>query len=259
MTDQAYMDGKAIVLAAGKGKRLQSELHDLPKVLREADGKPLLGYVLEKLPFLKHDDITIVIGYKGEQVEETAGPSYRYAWQREQLGTGHAVQMAAHEIEDYDGPVLICYGDMPLIRESTYRGLFRRYAEGDCDGVILAYVTELDLPFGRILRDETGKFQEVVEEVDCTPEQLLIRELNAGVYVFRAQSLVSALSRLGNDNKQNEYYLTDVPALIQADGGYIAVAQTSGEYEGIGVNTQEDLDQVSGLLREEKELAGGAQ
>ncbi len=251
MSDLTHVEGKAIVLAAGKGKRLQSELHDLPKVLREADGKPLLAYVLEKLGFLKKENVTIVIGYKGEKVEDAAGSEYHYAWQREQLGTGHAVQMAVHELENYDGPVLICYGDMPLIRESTYRDMFERYAEGDCDGVILAYVTENLLPYGRIIRDEKGNFKEVIEEVDCTPEQLKIRELNAGVYVFNSRKLVSALGRLGNNNKQNEYYLTDVPAIILADGGHIAVTPTSGEYEGVGVNTQEDLDQVSALLREE--------
>lgn len=251
MSDQEFMNGKAIVLAAGKGKRLQSELHDLPKVLREANGRPLLAHVLDNIDFLKKDDVTIVIGYKGEKVEEQAGPEFHYAWQREQLGTGHAVQMAVHELENYDGPVLICYGDMPLIRESTYRNLFKRYAKGDCDGVILAYVTDNLLPYGRIIRDEAGQFKEVIEEVDCTPEQLLIRELNAGVYVFNSKKLVSALGRLKNNNKQNEYYLTDVPAIILEDGGHIAVTETTGEFEGVGVNTQEDLDQVTALLREE--------
>lgn len=253
MSTNERIDGKAIVLGAGKGKRLQSELHDLPKVLREANGRPLLAHVLDKLTFLDKEDITIVIGYKGDQVEEAAGSAYRYAWQHEQLGTGHAVQMAVPEIQDYEGPVLICYGDMPLIRESTYRGLFERYNEGDCDGVVLAYVTENDLPYGRIIRDEAGRFQEVIEEVDCTEEQLKIRELNAGVYVFDAQKLIQALSGLENKNKQKEYYLTDVPAIILANGGHIAIAETSGQDEGIGVNTQEDLDLVSGLLREEAE------
>ena len=113
LTDEKRVEGRAVVLAAGKGKRLQSEKHDAPKVLREAVGRPLLAYVLEKLSFLDKKDVTIVIGYRGEQVEEAAGLEYQYAWQREQLGTGHAVQMAAAQIEDYDGPVLICYGDMP--------------------------------------------------------------------------------------------------------------------------------------------------
>ena len=251
MSTNERIDGKAIVLGAGKGKRLQSELHDLPKVLREANGRPLLAHVLDKLTFLNNEDITIVIGYKGEKVEEAAGASYRYVWQREQLGTGHAVQMAIPEIRDYDGPVLICYGDMPLIRESTYRGLFERYNEGDCDGVVLAYVTDYELPYGRIIRDADGNFQEVIEQVDCTEEQLKIRELNAGVYVFDSQKLIRALAGLQNKNKQKEYYLTDVPAIILAEGGHIAIAETSGQDEGIGVNTQEDLDLVSGLLHEE--------
>lgn len=248
MSDIGPVQGKAIVLAAGKGKRLQSEQHDLPKVLREADGKPLLAYVLEKLSFLQEKDITIVIGYKGEAVQESAGPAYRYQWQNEQLGTGHAVQMAVPGISDFDGPVLVCYGDMPLIRESTYRNLFKRYAEGDSDGVVLAYVTEQNLPYGRIIRDDEGRFKEVVEAVDCTAEQLKIRELNAGVYVFNARKLIAALGRLKNNNKQNEYYLTDVPAIILAEGGRIAISETTGENEGVGVNTQEDLDLAAKLL-----------
>lgn len=243
---------KAVVLAAGKGTRLQSEAFNAPKVLRKANGKPLLGYVLNKLSFIPKEDVVVVIGYMGEDVQEFAGSDYRYAWQHEQLGTGHAVQMAKDELKDFDGPVLVCYGDMPLITRDTFEGMFEAHEKNESDCTVLAYVTERKLPYGRIIRDADGGFQEVIEERDCTPEQLKIKELNAGVYVFDNKQLQDALSNLQNNNVQNEFYLTDVPALILDAGGKVGIHETQGDDEGVGVNTQEDLDQVSLLLRGEE-------
>lgn len=243
----------AIVLAAGKGTRLHSEQHDLPKVLREAAGRPLLDYVLEKLDFIPTENTVIVIGYRGDQVLKFAGSSYRYALQEELLGTGHAVMMAKDALKAHDGPVLVCYGDMPLITRATYERMFETHAREGNDCTVLAYVTDLDLPYGRIIRDEDGDFREVIEAPDCTPEQLKIRELNAGVYVFDAQKLLKALEGLENDNAQNEYYLTDVPALMLADGGKVGIAETEDTYEGVGVNTQDDLDRAEALLREDQD------
>lgn len=244
-------DKKAVVLAAGKGTRLQSEAFNAPKVLRQANDKPLLGYVLDNLSFIPKKDVVLVVGYMGEDVQAYAGDEYSFVWQHEQLGTGHAVQMAKDELEGFDGPVLVCYGDMPLIRQDTFEGMFRAHEENGNDCTVLAYVTERKLPYGRIIRDENGDFKEVVEEVDCTPEQLKIKELNAGVYVFGGKQLQDALGRLENDNVQNEYYLTDVPALILKDGGKVGLHETTGEAEGVGVNTEDDLQQVEDLLRED--------
>ena len=240
---------KAVVLAAGKGTRLQSEKFNLPKVLRKANDQPLLSYVLNNISFLPKEDVVIVIGYKGEDVEAFAGESYRYAWQHEQLGTGHAVQMAKDELEDFDGPVLVCYGDMPLITTQTFEGMFKAHEENGNDCTVLAYVTDRKLPYGRIIRDADGNFQEVVEERDCTPEQLKIKELNAGVYVFDNKQLLESLGKLRSDNVQNEYYLTDVPALILEAGGKVGIHETQDENEGVGVNTQEDLEIVESLLK----------
>lgn len=247
-SDLSHGAHRAIVLAAGKGTRLQSDQFDAPKVLREAAGRPLLSWVLERINFLEPADIIIVVGYKGEQVQAAAGADYTYAWQREQLGTGHAVQMAMPAIEDYEGPVLICYGDMPLISAQTYRGLFERHRAERNACTMLAYISDQDLHYGRILRDENGAFRAVVEDRDCTPEQKCITELNAGVYVFDAELLRAGLKQLRNDNAQSEYYLTDVPAWIREQGGRIGIYPMTGAYEGVGVNTQADLDLVSGIL-----------
>ncbi len=240
---------KAIVLAAGKGTRLHSDTSKLPKVLHQAGGHTLLDWVLKHIDFIAPQDITIVVGYEGNQVKASAGAQYRYAEQTEQLGTGHAVQMAMPLLADYDGPVLICYGDMPLIKRETYLHLCNQHQKQGDDCTMLAYVSDKDLQYGRIIRDEDGRFDQVIEDRDCTPEQKKITELNAGVYVFNAQRLREGLKMLKNDNAQSEYYLTDIPAWLKAQGGRIGVVQTTGEYEGLGVNTKADLAFVDEILR----------
>ena len=235
---------KAIVLAAGKGTRLQTENCDLPKVLRTALGKPLLGYVLEGLRFLEREDIVIVAGYKREMVEK-AFAGYPFAVQEEQLGTGHAVSCAREALAGYDGPVLVCCGDMPLMQEETYRTMFETHEREGNVCTILAAVCREDLPYGTFLG--------VVEDRDCTAEQKKIRELNAGVYVFDAKKLFAALGQLKNDNAQGEYYLTDVPAILQAEGGRVGVCAACTAEEMLGVNTPQQLQQVETYLKEVQE------
>ena len=240
---------KALVLAAGKGTRLATEGIDLPKVMRLALGKPLIGYVLDELGFLDKKDIIVVVGYKRDYVT-AAFPDYNFAIQAEQLGTGHAVMCAADHLKDYDGNVLICYGDMPLLSRETYTALAETHVEEGNDCTILTGIVIEDLPYGRIIRDENGGFVEVVEDRDCTPEQKKIRELNIGVYVYKAQELLKSLSELNTDNAQNEYYLTDVPAIIRARGGKIGICKRSLGHEILGVNTVAQLEEAEGYLRE---------
>ena len=247
------MGMKAIVLAAGKGTRLQTENCDLPKVLRTALGKPLLAYVLEGLRFLEREDIVIVAGYKRDMVEK-AFAGYPFAVQAEQLGTGHAVACAAAALADYEGPVLVCCGDMPLMREETYRTMFATHEKEGNVCTILAAVCQDDLPYGRILRRADGTFDRVVEDKDCTAEQKKIRELNAGVYVFDAKKLFAALGQLKNDNAQGEYYLTDVPAILQAEGGRVGVCAACTADEMLGVNTPAQLAQVEAYLKGEQQV-----
>lgn len=240
---------KAIVLAAGKGTRMRTDGCDLPKVMRLALEKPLLHYVLSALDFIPPEDTVVVVGYKKECVME-AFNDYVFAEQKEQLGTGHAVMSAFSVLKDYAGDVLICCGDMPLIRKSTYSSLVEVHrASGDAC-TMLTGTSTVDLPYGRVERDENGQFLHIVEQKDCTPEQLQIRELNAGVYMFDAKSLRSALSRLKNTNASGEYYLTDVPAILREDGKTLGVCKLSLGNEIIGVNTPEQLAEVESALRE---------
>lgn len=238
---------KAVVLAAGKGTRLQTEGNTLPKVMRLAAGKPLLEHVLTSLDFIVPQDIVIVVGYKKECVIE-AFPGYIFAEQKEQLGTGHAVMSAFSQLEDYDGSLLVCCGDMPLIKQETYKALIDAHNSSDNVCTILSGTSDADLPYGRILRNENGDFYGVVEDKDATPEQKKIKELNSGVYVFDAKTLRGVLSDLKKDNAQGEYYLTDAPVLLQKSGYKIGVCRRELGFEIIGVNTPEQLMKIEELL-----------
>ena len=238
---------KAVILAAGKGTRLQTEGNTLPKVMRLAAGKPLLAHVLSALDFIAPRDCVIVVGYKKESVIE-AFPEYVYAEQKEQLGTGHAVMAAFSQLENYDGSLLVCCGDMPLIKRETYKALIDAHKSSDNICTILSGTSEADLPYGRILRDDAGCFRGMVEDKDANPKQKEIRELNSGVYVFDAKALRGVLSELKSDNSQDEYYLTDAPVLLQKQGHKIGICCRELGYEIIGVNTPEQLKQIEELL-----------
>lgn len=238
---------KAIVLAAGKGTRLRSEGIDLPKVMRIAAGKPLLSYVLSALSFISPNDCVVVVGYMKERVTE-AFKGYVFAEQSEQLGTGHAVVAALREIEDYDGALLVCCGDMPLIKRDTYIALIDTHMASNNVCTILSGYSEIDLPYGRILRDGNGDFCGLVEDRDATPEQKQINELNSGVYVFDAASLKSVLQELKRDNSQGEYYLTDAPMLLMERGLTVGVCKLNLGYQIIGVNTNDQLNQIEEII-----------
>lgn len=242
---------KAVILAAGKGTRLQSEACNLPKVMRIADGQPLLHYVLSALDFLPKGNTIIVAGYLREKVME-AFPDYPYAVQDPQCGTGHAVQCAQEYLRDFDGTVLVCCGDMPLIRKETYQALLETHEKSGCPCTFLTGTSNQELPYGRILRDESGNFLRVVEDKDCTPEQKNIRELNAGVYAFDCKTLLRHLGQLKDDNAQGEYYLTDVPELIRRNGGAIGLCCVDLGMQIIGVNTPQQLQEVEDYLRAQK-------
>ncbi|MGM9521052.1 MAG: sugar phosphate nucleotidyltransferase [Oscillospiraceae bacterium] len=242
-------DIKAVVLAAGKGTRLRTEGIDLPKVMREALGRPLLEYVLKALPLKNKKDAIVVVGYKKEKVTAFFN-SCTFAEQTEQLGTGHAVMSSAKALEGYAGDVLVCCGDMPLVKAETYKALLDYHREQRNDCTLLSGRSDEPLPYGRVIRDENGSFVRIVEDKDCTPEEAQIRELNAGIYVFNAPKLLSALSGLRTDNAQGEYYLTDVPDIMLRRGDKVGVYVRDMGYELIGVNTVEQLNLVEKILSE---------
>lgn len=239
---------KAVILAAGQGKRLGSGDVGIPKVMRMAADKPLLGHVLDKLSFIPKEDTIIIVGFMKEQVID-AFPGYVFAEQAQQLGTGHAVAMAKDELEGFDGAVLVCCGDMPLITRDTYEALCTEYVNSGAECTILTGIYEEKKPYGRIVRDTDGSFLRIVEQKDCSPEEDAIREYNSGVFVFSCPALLESLGKLKSNNAQNEYYLTDVPALILEQGGKVSLCRRDLGDELLGVNTREDLEQVEALLR----------
>ena len=239
---------KAIILAAGKGTRLRTEGIDLPKVLREADGRPLLSYVLEGLSFLPPEDITLVVGYEGEKVT-AAFPGYPKVFQSPQLGTGHAVQCAESVLKGFEGHILVCNGDMPLLKRKSYEALLEQHIREGNACTLMAGVTEAPLPYGRIVRDETGGFLRIVEDRDCTEEEKLIRELNTGDYVFEASRLWRALTTLRPDNAQGEYYITDAPVWLRKQGEKVGVCAACTAEDMIGVNDVEQLRQVEEIIQ----------
>ncbi|MDL2233939.1 NTP transferase domain-containing protein [Ruminococcaceae bacterium OttesenSCG-928-L11] len=240
---------KAIVLAAGKGKRIAGGAHDMPKVMREANGRPLLSYVLDNIGFIPRKDTAIVVGYKGEMVRDYFGDEYQYPLQAEQLGTGHAVKAARPAVGTDDDNVLVCYGDMPLFSRATYEGVIHAHRQSGSDCTMLtAVVPNPWLHYGRVIRDDAGKFLDVVEHRDCTPEQLEIDELNVGMYVFRAKALFDTLDKLTTDNVQGEYYLTDVPRLLTAQGNTVDTFTIYNANEIYGVNTPDELELCEEIL-----------
>lgn len=238
--------GTVVILAAGAGTRF---LSSLPKVCQPLCGRPMLGWVLDQAVRLEPERVVVVVGHGAEAVRaaaekdpagRTLGARLRFVEQKERKGTGHAVLQALPELAGGD-PVVVLYGDMPLLTPASLAAL--------CDaaaGARAAMLTaELAKPrgFGRILR-KNGAFLAVVEEKDASPEQKRIREVNLGVYAFRRADLEAFLPRLTNQNAQGEYYLTDVPAQVLAAGGTVATLQLEDELEGIGVNTIEHLSEA---------------
>ena len=165
------------------------------------------------------------MGYEREKVT-AAYPDYLHAVQEPQRGTGHAVQCAREALAGFAGSVLVCYGDMPLLRRETYESLIATHRKEGNDCTLLSAVSDEELPYGRIVRRADGAFSHIVEDKDCTPEEKAIRELNVGVYVFEAGPLWEAIDQLQPNNAQGEYYLTDAPSYILSRGGKVGACPT---------------------------------
>lgn len=239
---------KAIVLAAGKGTRMNSQEVLLPKVLREACGKPLLTHVLTQLNFIAPSDTVLVVGFMRETVQETIGSAYQYAVQDPQMGTGHAVMCALPKLENYHGPVMVSFGDMPLLTKKTYQAVCAPVLNGETDCCVLTANIPNPPPYGRIVRDENGQFLDIVEDKDCTQEQKKIIELNIGINVYRADLLREYINLLSSENAQKEYYITKMPAIFRQKGHKVATVPLFDIKEMLGVNTPDDLAEVERVL-----------
>lgn len=232
------MTTKIIVLAAGKGTRMKSAK---PKVLHHLAGKSMLAHVLDGVGTLNPANITVVIGHGSEQVREEITHSVEWAMQTEQLGTGHAVQQGLTSISD-DDRVVIAYGDVPLTRPETF-SLLHDVCDANTIGLLSVFMEDAT-GYGRIVRDANDKVTGIVEQKDATPEQLEIRESNSGMLSIQGGHLKDFLSRIDNNNAQEEYYLTDIFALAVADGLTIKTVQPADEWEVAGVNSRLQLAEL---------------
>ncbi len=234
-----------VVLAAGKGKRMKS---DVPKVLHRLCGRPIASYVLDTLAEVGVDSPVLVIGHGADEVRTMFGSRVRYAEQREQLGTGHAVMQALPLLPRSSDPVLILYGDTPFLRPQTIRALLDLHRTSGATATLLSAMMDDPAGYGRVLRDRDGRVQRIVEEADCTQEQAQVREINAGTYVFELPALREALGALSPDNAQGEYYLPDVIGWCLRHNRHASALTVDAE-ETMGINSRRELAAAEVVMR----------
>ena len=235
---------KIIILAAGKGKRMGG---DIPKVLVRLNGKPLISYLLNSLKFLQiKEKPIVVVGFRADMVKEELGDSMEYVFQKEQLGTGHAVMCAKDKIGTAN-KLIVLYGDMPNIKPKTISNLLELHNN---ESPVLTMMT-IKVPnfeneyagfmgFGRVIRNEDGNIKKIVEIRDADEKEKKVTELNPSLFCFDSSWLLSNLDKLTNKNAQEEYYLTDLVGLAIEEGKKISSLEIS-PMECVGVNTPEEL------------------
>jgi bifunctional UDP-N-acetylglucosamine pyrophosphorylase/glucosamine-1-phosphate N-acetyltransferase len=261
-----------VILAAGLGKRMKNP--DKPKVMFELCSKPMIQYVVELALKIKADRIIPIVGHHREQVisfltellpmlpspteggsddtpegsEDVSNAVFDFAVQAEQLGTGHAVMQTEQFLNDFDGEVLMLSGDVPLLKYETIQKLLKEHFENNNSATLLTTVFKNSFGYGRIVRDEEGYFEKIVEEKDCNDEQRKINEINDAIYIVNCKLLFDALKRISPNNSQKEYYLTDIFHFIPKER--IGTVITDDELEVTGVNS---VEQLQGM---EKEIRG---
>ena len=246
MTDSFSL--QALVLAAGKGTRMKSTG---AKVLHTAFELPLLEHVLRAVRVLAPEPLMVVLGHQAEAVEAAfAGRGLTFVRQEPQLGTGHAVRLAAAEPSRHpQRALLVIYGDLPLVRPETLTALVETHHAQHATATLLTCVLDDPGAYGRVIRDEAGHVRRIVEARDATPTERAVREINVGVYVFEVAALDRALSRLENKNAQGELYLTDAIALLADEKGLVQALRSDDPSESLGVNTLAELAQAGEVLR----------
>ncbi len=243
------MSTAVVILAAGKGTRMKS---DLPKVLHPLAGRPMIAYSLDLARAVGEMPPVVIVGHGAEEVMAAVGPEATFVVQREQLGTGHAVMQAESVLAGEAEQVLVFAADMPLLTASTLRRLVLRQEETGAAVVMLSVVADDPRGFGRVVRDEDGRPLAIVEEAEATPEQKAIRELNAGVYCFQADWLWPALHRIQPSPRKGEYYLTDLVGMAVDEGRRVEVVVAESPEEALGVNTRVHLAEAEGVVRRRK-------
>lgn len=219
------------------------------KVLHEIFHKPLVYYPIEAARYAGAQEVCLVVGHKSEEVMKTFGDTVKYALQAERLGTGHAVMQAMDFIRD-DGEILVLYGDTPLITAQTIEKMLAFHRKKKNAVTVLSALVDDPTGYGRIVRDESKHFVKIVEQKDATDEEKRITEINGGMYVFEAKHLKSALSKITNNNKQQEYYLTDTIEILLHEGYNVDAIAIMNPDDILGVNSREQLAQATAIMKQ---------
>ncbi len=244
-----YSDTEVIILAAGKGVRMNS---NIPKVLQVLHGQPMIIHILKKLQKIGFLNIILVVGYAKEKVIEVVDQwcknysdlNIHFATQEEQKGTGHAVLSAMPKIKQKSNKVLILLGDVPLIKEETILDSIDKLKKNDLKVLILT--TELNSPtgYGRIVKNNLDQVEYIKEEKDATLQEKKIKEINTGIFIFQGDVLWDNLHKIKNNNHQNEYYLTDIVSLLKKQGIKCIAHKYKNPFQFLGVNSPDELKQV---------------
>ncbi len=249
MSRFSHPDTAALVLAAGMGKRMHS---DLAKVLHPMAGRPLLWHVLATLDDLGVARRVVVIGHQRERVQAAFAERNDLEWaiQAEQRGTGHACMMAKPSLDGFHGTLLVVCGDTPLLTAPTLHALLETHAASGASVTVLSMRLPDPQGYGRIVRTADGAgIERIVEQKDASPAERALDEVNSGIYAFRYDSLVSVLGGLTAENAQGEYYLTDTVALLRARGEKAAVVCAPDHRELLGINTVDQLAEAEAAWR----------
>ena len=236
----------ALILAAGKGTRMKS---DLAKVLHVLNGKPLLHYSLAAAESAGAGKRVVIIGHQADKIrDDFSGRGCIFVEQKPLLGTGHAVLQAKNVLADYKGLIVILCGDVPLLKPATIKSLVDNHLAAKAVVSVLTTIPPSAQGYGRIVKDDKGNVLKIVEQKDATEEQKKIVEINTGIYCVDTKFLFSALGKVTNDNKQREYYLTDIVEIACREGQKVKSFIASDYIEVMGINTVEELSRAEKYL-----------
>ncbi|MCL2143949.1 MAG: bifunctional UDP-N-acetylglucosamine diphosphorylase/glucosamine-1-phosphate N-acetyltransferase GlmU [Endomicrobia bacterium] len=236
-----------VILAAGAGTRMKSSL---PKVMHKLSGKPLINWVIDSVQSLKPDNIVVVLGHKSEIVEENLDKKIKAVYQKEQLGSAHALMQAAKVLKNYKGDVLVMCGDVPLVKTSALSSLLKYNAKNKASATVLAAKVEDPFGYGRIVKSGAA-LEKIVEEKDASPQEKLINEINSGIYCFD-NNIWKALLKVKPDNAKKEYYLTDTIEILKKSGKK-TLSLTAENASGLkGINNRFELHEAEMALQELK-------
>jgi bifunctional UDP-N-acetylglucosamine pyrophosphorylase / glucosamine-1-phosphate N-acetyltransferase len=236
----------AVILAAGQGTRMKSKLY---KVLHPVCGKPMVQHVVDQVTKLSLQKLVIVVGHGAEKVKSQIGDRSEYVLQEEQLGTAHAVMQASSNLADKEGVTLVVCGDTPLITDETMEALLQHHEKTGAKATILTAKASDPTGYGRVIRNEEGHVQKIVEHKDASEQERMIMEINTGTYCFDNKLLFEALNGVSNNNVQGEYYLPDVIEILKNQGEIVSAFQTSSFEETLGVNDRYALSQAEEIMK----------